>query len=142
MSTIPLFANSGHHFYFVPLDNFAPEASRHANLEASDHEGKDGIETLCSNDELPWTVLEQQPWIRYRPGRSGEGPDQKLGFWIAIESNVGTPERGLVYDFEKKVVEGDVSPDSAKPNTPYAYSDVNRVRPRPVNTQNRGGSSS
>ena len=130
LPTITLFANSGHHFYFVPIDQF----------EAADAKGAIQplkiIRELCVADDTPWTAIQDYPWIRYRPGMEYQNePPHKTGFWIALETNVGTSDRGIIYEFEKPVEAKEIPRDFKGPVTPYAYSDVNQVDKKLLNIE-------
>ncbi len=96
---IGLFANSGHHYYFVPL----PEAVLSQ------------VSGLCEK-ETCWKIWPAKKWVRYRYGVKNDN----CGIWLAIESNLGTQQRGFPWEPENEV-SPEALPPSYDPNeTPYA----------------------
>ena len=101
-------------------------------------EVRSALERLCINNDQRWRALPKKPWARYRFGsRTYENIDELgeveiLGIWLAVESNLGGPERG--YEVERIAP---APPDHAgwkclengKPiPSPYAATDVTRIR--------------
>lgn len=108
---IGVFPNSGHHYEFVPL----PET---IETECPD------LREACVQDREPWRQHPDHAWIVYRLGVQADGT---RGLWIAIESNLGGPDRGLVYEPRRPCRDAPV-PEGHDPNkTPYAHRDPNEL---------------
>lgn len=116
-ATLHVLADSGHHFQFVPF----PKGSRNrpANLEK-----------LCREDKSPWLEGRDEagkrlPWLRYRyTSRAASlSEDRECGVLVAIETNLGRPQRGWIYQPEEPLPREPAA--SHKPaedrSSPYAY---------------------
>lgn len=102
-----VFANSGHHYTFIPLsEKIQKEFPKLAKL--------------CKIERARWFPLEYT-WIR---GRFGMNSERNVpGLWVAVESNLGTGKRGSIYTPERQVPEDELPVDlAARKPSPYAYS--------------------
>lgn len=113
---IGIFANSGHHYVFVPIDE--ADLAQHKELA-----------TVCLNDTAPWTTHAEFPWVRYRPGRKVEKRRTIAGYWVAVESNLGRGTRGFVCDPPTPVPPRPVPPTYDEHATPYAFHEINELVP-------------
>ena len=109
MSEIRVFPNSGHHYEFVPLGD-----DRCKDPKFSE------VVNACRRDDQPWESHPKHPWIRFRKGVKEENGLDVVGYWVAVESNLGPPERGFVYEPEMPVTPRPVEVDGV--STPYAFS--------------------
>ncbi len=107
-SEIGVFPNSGHHYEFVEIDE-----STLSRVEA--------LRKACREDKTSWLVHPDHSWIIYRPGSRADG---KEGLWVAIESNLGGPDRGLVYEPRHPVGDLPVPEMYNQRYTPYAFPQV------------------
>ena len=110
--TIHVFANSGHHYTFVPLSG---------ELQRSCPK----LVKLCKIERSPWIELDHR-WIR---GRYGVDNDGSPGIWISVESNLGTIERGSIYNPERQVPDSELPSDNPEDWTksPYACTSAKRL---------------
>ena len=104
MITINVFADSGHHYSFVPIESDV--LTKHPIFK-----------TLCDQAREKWRPLNY-PWVRGRFATRDGVP----GMWIAVESNVGSIRRGSTYEPRHQVPAGDTENPS-----PYAVPSVNRL---------------
>jgi hypothetical protein len=92
MIELEVFPNTGHHFFHVPLKSLAPRKSQE-ELTRYAHRNRGPWE--------PWS--EFAPWLLYQysietsPYTGEETPVIKL----AVESNLGLPDRGLLFGVER-----------------------------------------
>jgi hypothetical protein len=106
MTTIHVFPNSGHHYFFLPLE-------------------KDLLSTypllkqMCDRGKEPWFQAGRLAWVRCRLGTKDRVP----GLWVAVESNVGTIRRGTIYEPRRQ---SDAPCDTTNPS-PYAVTSVTRL---------------
>jgi hypothetical protein len=121
-AVLNLFADTGHHFEFVA---FAPKQLR---------ENPD-LERLCRNNDFPWceardTAGAPLRWLRYQFGqREIEGMAQEeSGILLAIETNLGTAQRGWPLQPEEPVnpTEAAKYAQADKLATPYVFADPTR----------------
>jgi hypothetical protein len=108
---IGVFPNSGHHYEFVPIP--------HETLERNK-----ALEQLCKEDQAPWRSHPEHSWILYRPSTRFDGT---RGFLVAIESNLGGRERGLVYEPRQSVEDRSVPLEYDPLKTPYAFRDLGEL---------------
>lgn len=110
--TIHVFANSGHHYTFVPLSE---------ELQRSCPK----LVKLCKIERTPWLELDYR-WIRGRYGVDNAGSP---GMWITVDSNIGTIDRGSVYAPERQVPESELPSDNSEDwvKSPYAYTSQKRL---------------
>ena len=90
-----VFPNTGHHYLFVPFDKDW----------SSKYDKEQQLKRKCLSDKEPWRryegkdsasgELKKYTWIRTRPGVDS---NKIPGIWLAVETNVGTIERGTFYD--------------------------------------------
>ena len=107
MSTsLEMFPDSGHHYFFIPLDAFKQNTSQY--------------KAACDADLAPWKPVPEYSWIRRRFGKCGDN----VGMWLAIETNFGTKMRGWVLE-PKSEFKNDRELETAKSESalpcPYAY---------------------
>jgi len=121
-SVIDLFADTGHHFAFVPL----PAHQLRANPD---------LDRLCRNNDFPWCEARDTSglplrWLRYQfAQREIDGtPTDESGILLAIETNLGNSQRGWVLQPEEPVNATDAAKYSAadKAATPYVFPDATR----------------
>jgi hypothetical protein len=147
---VNLFPNSGHHYYFVPL--FLEEDNTPANrklFEAAYEQtlpDLDGGSLLNIRKRITLQAMEWRPakgdllrWLRYAygtrsfPTKETSGgkfvTNVAYGVWLAIETNVGSRERGFIWDVRERVSPDDPdynawrqTPAHERP-TPYVASD-------------------
>lgn len=87
---IRLFPNSGHQFYDIPLAELLPGKD------------EDFIEQLAKKNRGPWKNWQGTPWLLYQYiFETGGTPLLKL----AVETNLGQPSRGILFDFELDTVD-------------------------------------
>ncbi len=113
--TVPvyLYPDTGHHFTFIPFeDSFLSRFDSGRQLRAA-----------CLTERVSWQEYEDSDkkvykWIRWRLGTQG----QKLGVWVAIETNIGSIKRGRL--LAEKTVSEQEAPATSEQRvaTPYAYS--------------------
>jgi hypothetical protein len=108
---IAIFPNSGHHYFFEPLD--AQDKSLSQN--------QPGLKPLCEKDFMPWESVPDHAWIRWRLGKRLEVP----GLWVAVESNLGKSGRGWIFEPETKLGLQEVATaeQQAKMPAPYAHTE-------------------
>jgi len=104
--TIDVFANSGHHYTFIPLpEKVIAEVPK--------------LRKLCARERSRWFELNHQ-WIR---GRFGVDAEKNPGIWVVVESNLGIVKRGSIYSAEHQVPESGLpgkDPEEWK-KSPYPY---------------------
>lgn len=115
LNSIYVFPNSGHHYDFVPLPKDLPNAAK--------------LALLCRSDRSPWHEHPTYKWIRYRLATREAAGDAISGIWVAIESNLGPPQRGLVFEPYRQVDERQPDSLQARLATPYASHEESDVRP-------------
>ena len=109
MVQIQVFPESGHHYTFVPFESDV--LTKYPKLRQ-----------LCAQGRHPWSELNYK-WVR---GRFAMKDDQP-GMWVAVESNLGSVERGSLYEPRRQAG----VPDSLDNNSPYAAPDVTRLPGQP-----------
>jgi hypothetical protein len=97
MNTINVFADSGHHYSFLPID--PPVLTKYPQFKV-----------YCDQDRAEWRPLNH-PWIRGRFATRDGVP----GMWIAVESNVGTIQRGSTYEPKHQIPAGNTENPSPYP---------------------------
>jgi len=119
---IDLFADTGHHFAFVPL----------TSRQLQDNPD---LDRLCRNNDFPWgeardTTGAPLRWLRYQfAQREINGmPTDENGVLLAIETNLGTARRGWAMQPEEPVSSTDAAHYTAadKVRTPYVFADATR----------------
>lgn len=92
MTELEVFPNTGHQVFHVPLKTLAPKKS------------EEDLKRFAQKNIGPWDVWSEfSPWLLYQyavevsPYTGEETPIIKL----AIETNLGLPERGLLYGVER-----------------------------------------
>jgi len=106
MTTIDVFPNSGHHYSFVPLDKDV--ITKYPVIKA-----------LCDRGKEPWRQLNHS-WVRGRFATK----DGVQGLWVAVESNLGTIQRGTIYEPKREV---DAAPEESGSTSPYAVTDTTKL---------------
>ena len=95
MRTLHVFPNSGHRTVFYPL--YCADASVAATLgdlpELSEN-ALAWLEKKVAKDD--WNSPIGKPWLQGRFAKEERGGADVLGFWCAIELNVGASNRGYV----------------------------------------------
>lgn len=118
-SSLQIFADTGHHFHFIP---FTPD-----QLEPSPD-----LEKLCRSGDCPWLVAQSPagmplPWIRARFTSRFNISSAALepGVLLAVESNLGRVDRGwLVRPKEPIAADPRFAPGNPGSDwTPYAHAD-------------------
>lgn len=110
---IRIFPDSGHHVHFLPLgttDSRKEQVPSHfPELRIADIERRlesDCISRISARSRsgmMTWRSVPQKQWVRYRLGTQkrsagGLGEVEFFGVWIAVESNLGTSQRGYVLE--------------------------------------------
>lgn len=122
---IHLFADTGHHFEFVPLTG------------AQVHSDPD-LEELCRNNDFPWCEARDAlgvplRWLRYQFGRREINgvPTEENGVLLAVDTNLGTTHRGWALQPEEPVRPEAAAecPPAGKVDTPYVFPDATRQSP-------------
>lgn len=117
--------NTGHHYFFIP---FTREFLNNNGGPRGD------LAKFCkSNGAWQAVVLPDESgkmvtysWLRYRFGT--KGGNNNFGVWLAVESNIGTIERGTLFD-EREVTSSDLPTNPADyAPSPYAYASVDSIR--------------
>jgi hypothetical protein len=106
---IYVFPDSGHHYTFVPLPK--ETLAQYPQFRA-----------LCSQERQAWRNLHHS-WVRGRPGTREGVP----GFWVAVESNLGSVKRGSIYDPKRQLPAESVKPEELENPSPYASTQVSRL---------------
>ena len=95
MRTLHVFPNSGHRTVFYPLHCAdASVASTLGELPELSENAVAWLREKTAKDD--WTSPIGKPWLQGRFAREERGGAEVLGFWCAIELNVGTSNRGYV----------------------------------------------
>jgi hypothetical protein len=119
---IDLFADTGHHFAFVPL----------TSRQLQDNPD---LDRLCRNNDFPWCEARDTDgvplrWLRYQfAQREIDGvPTDENGLLLAIETNLGTARRGWAIQPEEPIDSTDAARYTAadKVRTPYVFPDATR----------------
>ena len=106
-----VFPNSGHHYTFIP---FSDKLGREVNQ----------LEKLCKQERAPWFALGHK-WMR---GRYGMDSERNPGLWVAVESNLGTVNRGSTFSPERQIPADELPEDSNLwKQSPYAYPSEDRL---------------
>lgn len=113
---IDVMPDTGHHYHFIPFDD--------QHLRLNEKEWFRDIEKTCRSGNVGWQNVEGYKWIRFKPG---ERKLKEFGIWLAIESNLGTNNRGSVYISAEECEEFELK---EQPEAPYAYSSADRVPPQ------------
>ena len=100
--------DTGHHYHFIPFDD--------QHLRLNEKEWFRDIEKTCRSGNVGWQNVDGYKWIRFKPG---ERKLKEFGIWLAIESNLGTNNRGSVYISAEECEEFELK---EQPEAPYAYS--------------------
>ncbi len=122
-TSLHIFPDTGHHFHFVPFDEKQIQESTN-------------LSDICLENTCPWFhVLASDgnclPWIRARfTYRYNEASARnEVGVILAIESNLGTIQRGLVVQPKERI-----TGEKARPHTehrpslsPYAHAELSDV---------------
>ncbi len=113
--TLRVFPNSGHQYFFVPLKDLLPNRDDDflARLARQNREGW-----------KPWS--EFTPWILYQYAVLTESGDEVPVLKMAVETNLGLPSRGLVFDVEDRPVTQ--LPDQDSVPLPYASNDEAQIQ--------------
>jgi hypothetical protein len=90
---VSVFPDTGHHLFFKGFSSLPAAVSQ-----------------LCASDSDPWAVVPQALWLRYRWGRMKQ--DQE-GLFVAVETNLGSTNRGWVYKPRQSLESHE---DAASPN--------------------------
>ena len=109
MVQIKVFPESGHHYTFVPFENDV--LTKYPKLRQ-----------LCAQGRHPWSELNYK-WVRGRFAMK----DVQPGMWVAVESNLGSVERGSLYEPRRQAG----APHSLDNNSPYAAPDLTRLPGQP-----------
>jgi hypothetical protein len=121
-TVIDLFADTGHHFAFVPFTN----RQLRDNPE---------LEKLCRNSDFPWCEARDSTgtplrWLRYQfAQREVNGlPAEESGVLLALETNLGNAARGWALQPEEPVnaTEAAKYTPADKVATPYVFPDATR----------------
>jgi len=92
MIELEVFPNTGHHFFHVPLKSLAP---RRSDEELKRH---------AHRNRGPWELWSEfAPWLLYQYSVeiSPYTGEETAVLKLAVESNLGLPERGLLYGVEE-----------------------------------------
>jgi len=111
MTTLEVFHNSGHQFFSVPLDALI------LNKEG------EWLSDFVNRNYGPWDTWDPvYPYIRFQYGFDDENTPI---IRIAVESNLGYPSRGLLYEID----EHQQKPDKFDPEplNPYAFRDEAQI---------------
>jgi len=108
---IRVFPNSGHQYFDVLLKDLLPQKDP-AFLE----------KLVLGNNSLSWQRWSDYvPWILYRYEMDGGEPILRL----CVETNLGTPLRGLIFDVTPGLVKQ--APDMTDAVSPYASNDEAQI---------------
>lgn len=100
MRTLQVFPDSGHRTVFLPL--YSKDADKLDTMDDAPNlsdGARDWLMRSCVQDD--WRTANGKPWLMGRfaietiEARDGTKADV-YGFWVAVETNTGTPERGYV----------------------------------------------
>ena len=123
---IMVFPNTGHHYFFFPFDN----------ILLAEYGGKNGkVAKACRANHVPWDAGYKKgenkptPWLRYRMGKKGD----RVGLWIAIETNIGTVDRGNIIGDPNESITVETFPENEEDRyvSPYAYNNMNELVNKP-----------
>ncbi|HEY0946259.1 MAG TPA: virulence factor SrfB [Opitutaceae bacterium] len=105
-----IFPNTGHQFFSVALKQLLPKRD-------------DGwLAQFAQANRTIWQPWDSYtPWIRYQYAIEDDTPVLKL----AIETNLGLPSRGLLFDLDEKIY--DQRPDEQQQLSPYASTDEAQI---------------
>ena len=106
-SPLVCFTDSGHQFHFVPLSE--DYLKKYPNAGES-----------CQLDNDPWRPTDPMKWIRFRHGMN----DSVAGIWLAVETNLGTKERGFLWEPKRETGRQPLPPGFDPQDTPYAAADA------------------
>lgn len=106
-----LFPNTGHHYYFMPLElevGIAQDAIRKfqtvENVELPKLKTAGAIEKKAAEDPR-WRKAAAYSWLRWQFGErqyiGQQGGIRAFGIWLAVETNLGNRTRGYVWDIER-----------------------------------------
>ncbi len=108
--TLRVFPNSGHQYFVVRLKDLLPNRD------------EDFLSRLARQNREPWKPWsEYTPWILYQYAVINEAGDDVPVLKMAVETNLGLPSRGLVFDAEDTPVAD--PPDQDTVVLPYASMD-------------------
>ena len=121
-TVIDLFADTGHHFTFVPF---------------TDRQLRDNpeLEKLCRNNDFPWCEARDTSgtplrWLRYQfAQREADGvPTEDRGVLLAVETNLGNAHRGWALQPEELLGPAEAAKytPADKVATPYVFPDATR----------------
>ncbi|MBQ3526236.1 MAG: virulence factor SrfB [Akkermansia sp.] len=123
---IMVFPNTGHHYFFIPFDP----------VLLAECGGKNGkVARACRADFVPWEAGckkgedKHTPWLRYRMGKKGD----RVGLWVAIETNIGTIERGNIIGDPQESITPENFPENEEDRyiSPYAYNNLSELVNKP-----------
>ena len=108
---IRVFPNSGHQYFDIPLKELLPQKD------------PSFLEKLAiGNNNLSWQKWSDYvPWILYRYEMGDGEPLLRM----CVETNLGTPRRGLLFDVEENLV--NEAPDESDAISPYASNDEAQI---------------
>ncbi|MGF1448131.1 MAG: virulence factor SrfB [Opitutales bacterium] len=104
-----VFPNTGHQFFDIQLADLLPGRD------------EDFLEKLALTNRGPWQTWRGIPWVLYQYAIIEGIPTLK----VAIETNLGLPSRGLLFDYEDELL-GD-RPDDDEIMEVYAASEEARI---------------
>ena len=107
--TIKVFPESGHHYTFVPIEKEILD--KHPN-----------IKRLCSAERSEWREVNHA-WVRARFASKDGTP----GIWVAVESNLGSIQRGSIYEPRRAMTEAEAAQHDHTNPSPYAALDDTRL---------------
>ena len=154
--------NTGHHYFFIPfsqqfLAQHNVKTGELARKWRSNNSAWKAVPKKNFDKKTPppavlaaggpaaaaaQAALQTQPeeqeyytWMRYRFGYKGGA--QNLGLWLAIESNIGSIERGTLFDEQE--IAADAMPANPKEYTvtPYAYPNTQAIGKNLINGGNK-----
>jgi hypothetical protein len=111
-AVVSAFPDSGHHYEFVPLppDKCSTQLIAH-----------------CNSDSAPWIAHATKSWIRYRLGSRRFEQRDEIGVWLAIESNLGDPSRGFVYEPFEHIPARPLKPADEVSPSPYPFHSLSEI---------------
>src|SRR5271157_5055360 len=121
-TVIALFADTGHHFAFVPFT--------HRQIRDNPE-----LERLCRNNDFPWCDARDQTgtplrWLRFQfAQRELDGlPTDDSGVLLALETNLGNAHRGWALQPQEPVPPAEAAKYTAadKVASPYVFPDPTR----------------
>jgi hypothetical protein len=92
MIELEVFPNTGHHFFHVPLKSLAPRKS------------EEDLKRYAHRNRGPWEAWSEfSPWLLYQYSieTSPYTGEETAVIKLAVESNLGLPERGLLFGVDR-----------------------------------------